>query len=192
MNGLKQKMLSKLNSVIHSIFLYALTLPLFFLNPALSENNDTPAIDIIRSQYFKVVEGKSTPSEGLSLLKGCDEEEQQLEYPPLFIAYCGSFLALEARDSYVPTRKWHKAQKALELLDFAVNHAPENNHGVRVEIVSLRVAVTHHLPFFFNRREQSRQDVAWLKNAFHELEAGELSSKITSLIGYYISSNSKN
>jgi len=130
------------------------------------ENNTDKKFEPIRTTYLKVARYENKPIDGIAkLAKVFLPQAKQLSadvsitkdtkcLPPkrlsskenqaLFTAYCASFIALEARNSSWPLNKWNLAQRSLVLLDNAVKSAP-----LSIEIRSLRLAVSHNLPFFF-------------------------------------------
>jgi hypothetical protein len=115
-------------------------------------------------------------------LPSSDPEDQAL-----YKAYCASFVAFEARDRLWPQSKLDLANKSLMLLDSAVTAAPRS-----LEVRALRLAVTHHLPFFFDRGDQAQADAKWLKGRTSECNTKAIATepgcridkRITSLLKF--------
>jgi hypothetical protein len=139
----------------------------------------------IRSIYFDVAGDQGEPDDGmrkLSELFSADTLEgpaisdisntstctppsvlPSSEEKALFTSYCASFIAFAARDSLWPVKKMKLANRSLALLDAAVTAAPDS-----FEVRALRLAVTHHLPFFFDRSKQAAEDLQRLKHHLDE------------------------
>lgn len=134
----------------------------------------------IRSIYFDVAGSQSDPDEGMKRLSelfppdapgkpylstissssDCTPPSplHSAEDKALYTSYCASFIAFAARDSVWPLKKLHLANRSLELLDAAIAAMPDS-----FEVRALRLAVTYHLPFFFDRGEQVNDDKLRLK-----------------------------
>jgi hypothetical protein len=147
--------------------------------PEATTNITTEKFNQIRTTYFDVAGNQNNPTDGMeklsevfppnSSLSGVKESitsetactpPSQLSSPEhhaLYKAYCASFVAFEARNSLWPLNKLNLANRSLTLLDSAVTSAPES-----LEVRALRLAVTHHLPFFFERSDQAADDLNWL------------------------------
>ncbi len=110
-------------------------------------------LENIRSLYYDSLTNAASVDRGLAFARASTEIVQ-----PLRIAYEGSFLCLQARDSLWPLRKWNRAQEGLQLLDKAVAVSPDS-----VEVRVLRAAVTAHLPSFFGRSSQAEKDLDWIE-----------------------------
>ncbi len=104
--------------------------------------------------YLAAIKSPSAVERGLKLTEVALMERKD---SALFKAYHGAFLALKARDSFWPLRKWNFAQDGLKELDQAV--ASENRD---LEVRLLRATITHNLPLFFNRKEEAGQDLKWI------------------------------
>jgi len=149
--------------------------------------------DTLRTIYFNVAGKKNDPSDGmkgLSELFPADVSEtpantsisseatctppsllHSLEEKALYTSYCASFIAFAARDSLWPLKKLNLAKRSLVLLDSAIATAPES-----LEVRALRLAVTHHLPFFFDRSEQAANDLQLLKSELDKCQSNNIDS----------------
>jgi hypothetical protein len=72
-------------------------------------------------------------------------------------AYIGSLDLLDAARTWAFWNKHVLSQQGLEELDRAVDQDPGN-----LEARFIRAATTWHLPFFFHRREQAENDLAYI------------------------------
>jgi hypothetical protein len=104
----------------------------------------------LRQIYFKALNDDSAVVTGKELAQNFTTSLGRM--------YFASFLCLEARDTYWPVKKWNLAQSGLKIMDREVKSHPNS-----VEHRILKVAVTSHLPFFFHRSTEAKQDVKWIR-----------------------------
>jgi hypothetical protein len=76
---------------------------------------------------------------------------------PLVLVYAGSIKLMQAARALAVWRKGKLAQEGLGAIDAAVSRAPQD-----LEVRFVRAASTFHLPGFFRRKAQSRDDFEWL------------------------------
>lgn len=76
---------------------------------------------------------------------------------PEVMAYSGSLSLMEAGKTWAVWRRYEYSKKGITLLDEAVARAPDN-----LEVRFVRAATTRKLPVFFERRQQSKDDLAFL------------------------------
>ena len=72
-------------------------------------------------------------------------------------AYYGSERLLEAAHTWAPWKKYSLSKEGIQLLDSAVEGAPND-----LEVRFVRAVTTYNLPGFFGRRKQSEQDFGYL------------------------------
>lgn len=73
--------------------------------------------------------------------------------------YLQALNAIRAKNALWPTDKWSIANKALIEMDKIILKYPEN-----IEIRFIRASTCYYLPFFFNRKEQVKNDFVILTN----------------------------
>jgi hypothetical protein len=113
----------------------------------------------------KLAEARRAYFDDLGGDRGADDRARQAfseldaQHPrdPVVDAYLGSLELLESGRTLAVWRKHTLAQEGLDKLDAAVNAAPDN-----LEARFVRALTTWHLPFFFHRKEQAEQDLAYL------------------------------
>ncbi len=89
-------------------------------------------------------------------------------------AYRGSLMLLEAGKTWAVWRKYDLSKSGMTLLDDAVRQAPSN-----LEVRFVRAATTMHLPAFFSRDQQSKDDLTFIaKQASGAVRREELDSRI--------------
>ncbi len=89
-------------------------------------------------------------------------------------AYRGSLMLLEAGKTWAVWRKYDLSKSGMTLLDDAVRQAPSN-----LEVRFVRAATTMHLPAFFSRDQQSKEDLTLIaKQASVAVRKGELDPRI--------------
>jgi len=89
-------------------------------------------------------------------------------------AYRGSLMLLEAGKTWAVWRKYDLSKSGMTLLDDAVRQAPSN-----LEVRFVRAATTMHLPAFFSRDQQSKDDLSFIaKQASDAVRRGELDPRI--------------
>lgn len=187
------KSITRASTTIRSLLagIFAMTVVSFALPvppgklPSSTELESARKFDILRTTYFSIAGNQSDPGDGMKKLRelfppdtsqsnsfnhissttACTAPSilRSQEEKALYTSYCASFIAFAARDSLWPLKKLNLANQSLALLDGASATAPES-----IEVRALRLAVTHHLPFFFNRSEHATADLRWLKNRIAE------------------------
>lgn len=135
-------------------------------------NTQQMELEAVRNLYYDSLTNAAAVDRGLALARASEEIVHHLR-----IAYEGSFLCLQARDSLWPLRKWNRAQEGLELLDKAVQISPES-----VEVRVLRAAVTAHLPSFFGRSAQAEKDLDWLEQIKSTEQFNTLTPKLQKFV----------
>ena len=108
-----------------------------------------------RAAYYSGLEGDSAAS---------NEAKQRFdalmrEHPrdSTVEAYCGSLELLEAARTWAFWRKHSLSVEGLNAMDSAVAASPSD-----LEARFVRALTTWHLPFFFHRKQQAEQDLAFL------------------------------
>lgn len=83
-------------------------------------------------------------------------EAIKTEYPKLECraeAYLGALQAVRGKHAFLPHNKFIWAMRGLKRLDAALEIAPND-----LEALFIHAAVCHHLPFFFGRGDDAKQD----------------------------------
>jgi len=89
-------------------------------------------------------------------------------------AYRGSLMLLEAGSTWAVWKKYELSKTGMALLDEAVRADPSN-----LEVRFVRAATTMHLPKFFSREQQSKDDLRVIaKNAKSAVQNGKLDPRI--------------
>jgi len=89
-------------------------------------------------------------------------------------AYHGSILLLQAGRTWAVWKKYELSKAGLASLDEAVRRAPSN-----LEVRFVRAATTMHLPSFFSRDQQSKEDLTIIaKGASTAVSKHELDARI--------------
>ena len=100
---------------------------------------------------------------------------------PEVMAYRGSLELLEAGKTWAVWRKYDLSKEGIALLDAAVERAPEN-----LEVRFVRAATTRNLPAFFNRAQQSKDDLKFLSDrVLDAAHNGQLAPALASAALYF-------
>lgn len=68
-------------------------------------------------------------------------------------AYLGALQAVRGKHAFLPHNKFIWAMRGLKRMDAAIQDAPDD-----LEALFIHAAVCHHLPFFFGRGDDAKQD----------------------------------
>jgi hypothetical protein len=100
---------------------------------------------------------------------------------PEVIVYRGSLKLLEAGKTWAVWRKYELSKQGIILLDSAVERAPTN-----LEVRFVRAATTRKLPGYFDRTQQSRDDLVYLASRVAiAARQGELDPALASAALYF-------
>ena len=122
--------------------------------------------------YYKAITGDDKALHASSELLG--DLATSAPTNPELMAYRGSIFLLQAGRTWAVWRKWELSKQGIEMLDGAVERAPEN-----LEVRFVRAATTRHLPAFFQRSGQSREDLRFLaERAPEAAKRGQLDPRI--------------
>lgn len=100
---------------------------------------------------------------------------------PEVMAYRGSLDLLEAGKTWAVWRKYELSKQGMLLLDQAVERAPEN-----LEVRFVRAATTRKLPAFFDRKQQSKDDLTFLSGRVDSAaRRGQLDPALASAALYF-------
>jgi hypothetical protein len=111
--------------------------------------------------YYKGVAGDEKSLQASAELLG--EMANSSPTNPELMAYRGSIILLQAGRTWAVWRKWELSKQGIQMLDGAVERAPQN-----LEVRFVRAATTRHLPGFFQRSEQSKDDLRFLASRVPE------------------------
>ena len=96
------------------------------------------------------------------------------------MAYRGSLRLFEAGKTWAVWRKYDLSKEGIALLDGAVDRAPDN-----LEVRFVRAATTRKLPAFFDRAEQSKDDLRFLAERISGAGKGQLDPALASAALYF-------
>ncbi len=108
-----------------------------------------------RTLYFEGIGGNHAAREDADRL--FTEMYREDPNAPMIQVYYGSLRLLEASSTWALWKKNSLCMEGIRLMDQAVSSQPES-----LEIRFVRAATTYHLPSFFHRKEQAREDFAYL------------------------------
>lgn len=128
-----------------------------------------------RAAYYASSEGNQRDTSEAS--KAFDSLHEQCPRDPETLVYWGSLKLLEASHTWALWHKYSLSKEGIQAMDQAVAAAPDN-----LEVRFVRAVTTYGLPAFFHRRDQSRNDFAYL--ARHAQE-GRLDPKLAAASVYY-------
>lgn len=133
-----------------------------------------------RAAYFRDLQGD--PAAGRQATKNFQALPATHPRNPVVMAYSGSLLLLKAAHTWAFWNKRTLAQQGLDELDKAVAADPHN-----LEARFIRGASTFHLPFFFHRKDQARQDLTYVaQRAAEAVKDGRLPPQLgAAALDYY-------
>ncbi len=106
---------------------------------------------------------------------------QQLPGDPLISVYYGSLRLVEAKNTWALWRKNSLSREGMRLMDSAVKLAPD-----RLEVRFVRAATEYHLPTYFGRTQQCREEFAYLASrAVSAAHDGSLEPRLAAASLYY-------
>lgn len=124
---------------------------LLFFMIGLSAVAQKPSLEEVRSLYQRAESGEEAAEDLLELLEEVGEEE------PVLLAYKASGTMLMAKHVFSPFSKLSYFKKGKELLQKAVDAAPDN-----VEIRFLRFAIQDSTPGFLGYKDRLEEDKEFL------------------------------
>ncbi|MBV8706614.1 MAG: hypothetical protein JO028_05460 [Acidobacteriaceae bacterium] len=118
---------------------------------------DTRAEQIRQAKdfYYQGVYGDKTAGEKSDKL--FTELHKRLPDDPLVTVYYGSLRLLEAQRTWALWKKNSLSKQGVQLMDRAVNAAPNN-----LEVRFVRAATDRSLPSFFGRKQQAQSDLNFI------------------------------
>ena len=134
-----------------------LALPALLLAESEAPNPPTQ-FEQARNLYYKAIEGDKKAYRSAQTLFSqmyCEEP-----MTPIVQVYYGSLRLLEASNTWALWNKNRLSREGIVLMDRAVAAQPAS-----LEIRFVRAVTTYHLPGFFHRKQQSKQDFAYLARA---------------------------
>lgn len=140
---------------------------------------DVGAMSSAKDLYYRAVAGdesarKQSAEEFGRLFKRNPDD-------PEVMVYRGSLTLMEANKTWALWRKYELSKEGIVLMDEAVRVAPDN-----LEVRFVRAATTRKLPSFFERGEQSKQDLEFLaERVGPAARKGELDPALASAALYF-------
>lgn len=117
--------------------------------------DNTGKLSLGRIYFYLAVENKEYIEKGEILFQELNTPTS--EYKGEAQMYMAALEAIRAKNALWPSDKWSIANSALSKMDKTVSKYPEN-----VEVRFIRASTCYYLPFFFNRKEQVKQDFVFL------------------------------
>ncbi len=151
---------------INRAALSRLVLMLLFLIVAQGYSSPVALLDSARTLFYKSVEKKEYVDEAFYMFNRLVTYE---DYKGVAKTYLGALTALKGKYAFLPTTKYHKALKGLEMMDTGVATSPEN-----IEARFIRGTTSFYMPFFFNRKETAEEDfqamIAMLESNYQQYD----------------------
>lgn len=134
---------------------HLLSLCFFFTSLSVASSLNLPEFDKARDLYYRGSSGDSAAYQQADKLFGDLYAQSGLD--PRVQVYYGSLRLLEASRIWALWKKYALSKNGIQLMDTAVAAAPHD-----LEIRFVRAITTSHLPGFFHRQQQSRDDFAYM------------------------------
>lgn len=132
-----------------------------------------------RTFYYRGIDGDRAVYEAATRLFSQFYRDDQCV--PLIQVYYGSLRLLEAGRTWALWKKNALSREGIRLMDDTVSAQPDN-----LEIRFVRAATTYHLPGFFHRKQQSKEDFAFLARfAVKAAQTGRLEPRLAAASLYF-------
>jgi len=114
-----------------------------------------------RDLFYKSVETEEFINPAIDIFSTLQSESNQHNITA--VTYIGALTCLKGKHAFWPQKKFEYVNDGLKIMDEAL--AQETNN---LEALFIRATTTYYLPFFFHRKEQSREDMRQLSRLLLE------------------------
>lgn len=132
-----------------------------------------------RALYYRGIDGDRAAYEAAMRLFSQIYSNNQCV--PIVQVYYGSLRLMEAGRTWALWKKNALSREGIRLMDNAVSAQPDD-----LEIRFVRAATTYHLPVFFHRKQQSKEDFDFLARfAIEAAQTGRLEPRLAAASLYF-------